>query len=193
MEKLQVCDSPSVALLGGGHHVDFRAVRVLGKAERAVHVAQAEVVLGSGVIPNRGFLPPRHRQSVVLIHALAFLAEEAEETLRSDVPLVGSPADPRRRERVVLIHALALVVATAEVVLGARVLLRGGLALPPHRCHPVLLQPLPPVEEEEGELVLVLRLALPLSGPAQLLPVLGGRHRDTLLQIHRGATRSTAV
>ena len=44
-----------------------------------------------------------------------------------------------------------------------------------------------------GGFHLGLRLALRLSGPAQLLRVLGRRHRGPLLQICLGMTRSTVV
>jgi len=98
--------------------------------------------------------------------------------------LVG---EPRHRQHEVLLHALAELIACTDA-LGARMLLRGGLLQPLRRCHPVLLEPLSPVVEETGELVLVLSLALLLRDPAQLLRVLGRRHRGPRLQIQCGAT-----
>jgi len=57
-KELQGFDGINVALVGGGHHVDLRRVRILGKSEPAVPVALTEIKLGVADICDRGFLPP---------------------------------------------------------------------------------------------------------------------------------------
>jgi len=55
------------SLSGGGLHEHLSALGVFGTAVLAVHAAVAKVVQGGGVTSPGGFLPPPHRQRVVLL------------------------------------------------------------------------------------------------------------------------------
>ena len=105
----------------------------------AVLVADAEVVLGSGVVLVRGEAVVAHGLLLVLRDPCAVVVAEAEAVLGSGVVLVRSEAVVAHGLHLVLRDPCAVLVAEAEAVLGISVVLVRSEAVVAHGLLLVLL------------------------------------------------------